>query len=285
MGLGDDIMVTAFAKLEKQKFPDRQIVIGDFKKRLVKHSIVYENNPNITNPTQIDESKPLHYIDYHRFNRPYIDTIYSNQHKMVWNYNFRPTPGELYFSQSENKKGMQILENAKSHWKTNNKNSCKGIIFLESSSSKKKDKQFALKHTNKDWSFENWSKLAEKLSSNYLVIQSIHSESKRIQNIYYCDYDFRIACSVMNNSDIYVGPEGGFSHAAAALRKKAVIYFGGWIDPKVTGYDFHQNVYVNIDGSPCGSMSYLCKHCEVCRKKISVDLVYDLIIKELNKKI
>ena len=53
MGLGDDIMVTAFAKLEKQKFPDRQIVIGDFKKRLVKHSIVYENNPNITNPIKI----------------------------------------------------------------------------------------------------------------------------------------------------------------------------------------------------------------------------------------
>ena len=108
--------------------------------------------------------------------------------------------------------------------------------------------------------------------------------SQKIQNIYYCDYDFRMACSVMNNSDIYVGIEGGFSHAAAALRKKAVIYFGGWIDPKVTGYDFHHNIYVNIDGSPCGSMSYLCDHCEICRKKISVDLVYDLIIKELNKK-
>ena len=74
MGFGDEIMITAFAKLEKQKFPDRQIVIGNFEKRIVKHSIVYENNPNITNPMKIDESKPLHYIDYHRLNRPYIDT-------------------------------------------------------------------------------------------------------------------------------------------------------------------------------------------------------------------
>ena len=56
----------------------------------------------------------------------------------------------------------------------------KGIIFLESSSSKKEDKQFSLKHKNKDWSFRNWSKLTEKLYRNYLVIQSIHSESKKI---------------------------------------------------------------------------------------------------------
>ena len=54
MGLGDDLMVTGIAKIEKEKFPDRQIVIGNFHKKLVYHSIIYDNNPNITNPRQIN---------------------------------------------------------------------------------------------------------------------------------------------------------------------------------------------------------------------------------------
>ena len=42
MGLGDDLMITYLAKKEKAKYPERQIVIGDFKKKLAYHSIIYE---------------------------------------------------------------------------------------------------------------------------------------------------------------------------------------------------------------------------------------------------
>ena len=113
---------------------------------------------------------------------------------------------------------------------------------MEPSSSKLKNKQFYFKHKNKDWSFDNWSSLVEKLKNNYLIIQSIHGESTKIPDIFYCKEDFRISCAVMNKSNIFVGPEGGFGHVAAALKKKAVIYFGGWINSKVTGYEFHKNI-------------------------------------------
>ena len=33
MGFGDEIMATAYAKIEKQKYPERQIVVGNSKTR------------------------------------------------------------------------------------------------------------------------------------------------------------------------------------------------------------------------------------------------------------
>ena len=33
MGFGDEIMATYYAKVEKQKYPDRQVVVGNYKKR------------------------------------------------------------------------------------------------------------------------------------------------------------------------------------------------------------------------------------------------------------
>ena len=34
---------------------------------------------------------------------------------------------------------------------------------------------------------------------------------------------------------MFLGNEGAFGHAAAALHKNAVIYFGGWISPLFNG--------------------------------------------------
>ena len=96
------------------------------------------------------------------------------------------------------------------------------------------------------------------------------------------EFDFRTACAVMKLCDLYLGPEGGLSHAAAALSKKAVVYFGGWIKPSITGYKFHKNVYLDIKGSPCGAKTYICEHCEKSRKLISIEKMHDIIKKELS---
>ena len=91
--------------------------------------------------------------------------------------------------------------------------------------------------------------------------------------------DFRLACALIEEVDFYVGPEGGFGHVAAALNKKAVLYFGGWISPDVIGYDFHENIYYQHKLSPCGEYGTKCDHCEEARKSISVDT----FIKCINK--
>ena len=82
---------------------------------------------------------------------------------------------------------------------------------------------------------------------------------------------------LLAKSDLYFGAHGGLSHAAAALNKKGVVIFGGWIDPLIVGYSFHNNIYVDIDGSPCGSR-VICQHCKDCIKKIDLSNLKNMII-------
>ncbi len=273
MGYGDDLLITAFAAKEKNKYPDRQIVIGNVKKNNATHSIIYDNNPNISNCEKLDKNKKIHLIDYHQLNRPYIDYNNSTNKKYVWNYNYRAVPGELYFTNDEIKKAKNITSKAIEYWKNLNPNKdIQGIIFLETNSTKIKHKNFSIKHLNKSWGLNNWEDLVNNLKTKYLFINSAHEFSLKIQGTYTpAITDFRTACSIMKHCDLYVGPEGGFSHVAGALNKKAVVYYGGWITPNVIGYNFHTNLYFEHPESPCGLYREICKHCEIARKTITVE--------------
>ncbi|MDC0058096.1 hypothetical protein OAJ21_02735 [Pelagibacteraceae bacterium] len=284
MGLGDDLMVTSFVEKEKKKHPDKQIVIGNLKEKIIYDSLIYLNNPNLTPIDKVDRNKPIHFINYHNRNRPYIDYQNSNNNNWKWNMRFSPIPGKLYLSDDEKIKAVTILNDAKDSWKKNNSSEFKAIIFFESTSTKIDDDFYYNKMKNKDWGDSNWKELILKLKNDYLIVQSKHKKSKRYDGVYYSpiNFDFRVACAIINESNLFLGPEGGFGHAAAALGKKAVIYFGGWIHPKVTGYNFHENIYFDHPNSPCGSVGSICDHCEEARKSITVNDVYSKIISNLN---
>ena len=279
MGYGDDLLVTALASKIKKQFPNRQIVIGSAEKKRAYHSIIYENNPNISDCRRLDNSKPIHVINYHVGNRPYIDYEKSTRSKYIWK-KFKPEPGQIFFTKEEKNEAKKIISHANKYWQDHYHTKHKGIIFLEASSTKLNDKQFGIKQKNKDWGYNNWKELINKIKEDFLIIQSIHKESKKIPGVYSPDnIDFRLACAILNESDLYVGPEGGFGHVAAALNKKAVLYFGGWISPDVIGYDFHENLYYKNKLSPCGEYNRLCKHCEEARKAISVNVFLKHIYK------
>ena len=286
MGFGDELMATGIAKIEKQKFPDRQIVIGSLEKKIVTQSVIFLNNPNIIiDPKKIDGKKLVYFVNSYPGNRPHINWQKTVVGKNSWNYNFKPTPGELYFSSDEISLATKVIQDSEIYWKKNKNFKHKGIIFIETTSSKIDNPQLGFKHVNKDWGSENWLSLIEKLKKDYLIIQSIHSKSKKYKDIFNFNSDFRQACAVMKFCNLYVGPEGGFGHAAAALTKPAVIIFGGWIPPQVTGYDFHDNIYIDIEGSPCGIFSHECKHCKECMSKITVNMVEQSVKKNINKQI
>ena len=127
MGYGDEIMATAFAKIEKQKYPDRQIVVGDSKTRQASYSRVFYNNPNISDPRKLDKNKIVHFVNHSRFNRPYVDWAKSKPEKLYWNINHRAIPGELYFNKKEIAEAEDVIKKALSFWKSFNSHKYKGI--------------------------------------------------------------------------------------------------------------------------------------------------------------
>ena len=279
MGYGDDLLITSLASKIKKQYPDRQIVIGDASTKTAHHSIIYENNPNISDCRNLEENKPTHMINYHPYNRPYIDYEKSTNTKYTWR-KFKPQPGQIFFTKNEISEAKKIVSQAIKFWRDTKKKNYRNIIFVETSSTKINDKQFGIKQQNKDWGYDNWKKLLSNIRNDYLIIQSAHKESNKNFGIFTPkNMNFRLACAVLNEVDIFVGPEGGFGHVAAALNKKAVLYFGGWITPDAIGYDFHENIYYKNKLSPCGEYKTLCNHCEEARKEITVDLFMKYIHK------
>ncbi len=273
MGLGDDLMITGIVEEEHIKHPEKQIVIGSLNGNLVFDSLVYLNNPKITPSDKINRNKPVHFINYNDENRFYINYEKSDHNNVSWRTDFKPIPGKLYFSKTEISDAKSILKRANSFWSKNNEIKYKGIIFFESYSTKQNHEFYTYKMKNKNWGEDNWIKLIDRLKDKYLIIQSVHEKAKKIDGVFYSEneFDFRTACAVINNCDMYLGNEGGFGHAAAALNKKALIYFGGWISPQSTGYAFHENIYYDDFNSPCGAIGYPCDHCEKARQSITVE--------------
>ena len=275
MGLGDDLMITTFASQIKKKYPDRQIVIGNVSQKKTYHSIIYENNPSISDCRKLDLNKPIFIIDYHQGNRPYIDYKKSlDANRYIWNTNFKATPGEIFFSKTELLQADKIFNRALDYWKKNNKNKYKAIIFLETSSTKSNDSQHGIKHQNLAWGYKNWNTLVDNINKSYLIIHSNHNDTKEIKGIFVPEkITFRLACALMSKCDLYLGAHGGFAHVAAALKKKAVIYFGGWVHPSILGYNSHKNIYYDSNRSPCGMFANVCDHCEEARKQITPNII------------
>ncbi len=279
MGYGDDLLITTLASKIKKQNPERQIIIGDAKEQRAYHSPIYDNNPYISDCRNLKKTKPTQIIDYHTRNRPYIDYKYTTNSKYIWR-KFKPQPGQLFFSSEEKSEAKKIVSSAKDYWKNNYSKNYKKIIFLETSSTKINSRQFAQKHKNLDWGEYNWINLINKIKKDYLIIPSVHQETKNNFGIFKPNkMSFRLACAVLNETDFFVGSHGGFGHAAAALNKKAVLYFGGWISPETMAYDFHENIYFKHKLSPCGEFGSICNHCEEARKSISVNTFLKYIYK------
>ncbi|WP_411829488.1 glycosyltransferase family 9 protein [Paraburkholderia aspalathi] len=80
---------------------------------------------------------------------------------------------------------------------------------------------------------------------------------------------FRQACALLARARAYLGPEGGLHHACAALRVPAVVIFGGYVSPSVTGYHHHINLF---SGSGLGCGRSLACDCS-CMSTITYELV------------
>ena len=266
MGYGDEIMVTGYAKVLKQKYPDHQIVAGNKEKGIVTDSIIFNNNPYIKRFSELRNMKTI-WIDSYSGHRPYF--IKETEDKYYWNMNYRVKAGDLFFSKEEKQFASNIISSAKEWWGQRKNNKFKKIIFLEPSRIKTSKNNASI---NRSWGNKKWASFLDLHKNEYLFLQSIFTDSDQFDGIFNFTSGFRDACAVLNQCDLVVGGEGGFTHAAGALNKKGLFIYGGWIDPNITGYSVHNNVYIDIEGSPCG-MKILCEHCKKCNEIMTVEMI------------
>lgn len=134
---------------------------------------------------------------------------------------------------------------------------------------------------NKDWGFNKWQRVVDDLiSEGYAITQCVEDYGRPLLNgaTHIKTPTFWHAALIINRAVLVLTVEGGTHHMAGALRKPAVVVFGGFTHPDTTGYDGHTNLYAG--GEACGRYG-LCSHCRDAMASISVDQVlraaYDLL--------
>ncbi len=268
MGYGDDLMVTGEVKSLQQKYPNSKFIVGDGKQSF--WSEIYENNKAIIDSNQINDYKDIIWIKNYPNHRPY--RVYDKKThtiKYTWNNTFKAKKGEIFFTNQELDFSTNIYSEIRK------KISNKKIVHIEPNLKLKKG------FMNRDWGFEKWQQVVNELKDDFVFFQSSFGKNKILQNVINLhNVNFRKSCALLSNADLFIGIEGGMHHAAAALNKKAVVIFGGFIHPSITGYDFHKNLYIDNERSPCG-LKDECDHCQKCMELITVYDVKKAIIRLL----
>lgn len=259
MGLGDQLIATGLARdAQKRK---KRIAFGNGREIIWdQHSAeIFKNNPNIAAPGSEFQSD-LEWINFYKGYRGYNHA--AGDH-WSWNMNWRCKPGQIFFSHQE----KLITQNSAS----------RNFILIEPHVVGWKNSS-----SNKDWGFKNYQELANCLAADktHEIVQLVYPGMKdKLSGIHYlATTTFRQALAIMKSAKLYLGPEGGMHHGAAAVSIPGVVIFGGFIPPQVTGYDTH----INLVGSDrfCGSFSR-CQHCADAMKKISVEMVYESARRQL----
>jgi ADP-heptose:LPS heptosyltransferase len=248
VGLGDQIMATGLARGARKR--GKRIAFGDGERiRWDHHSAqIFKGNPNIALPGQ-ERHRDVEWVKFYKGHR-----IYNTQDgdRWVWHpEKFKAKPGELFLTDLELAFAAQFGS---------------GFVVIEPNVPEMKTCA-----PNKRWPVARYEAVSKEFAaSGYKVVQfGYHGARHRLQHAQYISPPtFRHALAILKNARIAILPEGGLHHGAAAVGTKAVVLFGGFIPPSVTGYDMHANLTGGAEA--CGSLN-ACPHCAAAMDAIRVD--------------
>lgn len=240
----------------------KRIAFGNLRQIIWDHNseAIFRDNPNIAQPGT-EHAGDVQWIEFYRGRRIY------NWHdrardRWVWNYDFRAIPGEVFLLPHEHrfaellKPDFVVIEPDVPSWKI-------GPI-------------------NKKWPTARYQKVVDALIARGVTVYQFVQNGQPLTisltgAIQIKPPTFRHALAVLQKARLYIGSEGGLHHGAAAMGTRAVVIFGGWIPPQVTGYKMHRNLAYGV---PCGALKP-CQHCVDALNKITVDQVLNAVETEL----
>lgn len=248
MGLGDQLMATGMARGAKER--GKRIAFGDGRRIIWDGNspAIFRNNPNIAPPGTV--SADLEWVPFYKGSRLY-NSHDPVRRRWVWNKEFKAIPGEVFLDEVEVRWAETI-----------------GSDFVVIQPNLPWHKSVS---PNKDWGRAKYQMIADALSVRNDVLQFDGREKLRGVRVVTAP-SFRHALAALARARLYIGPEGGLHHGAAAMGTPAVVLFGGFIPPSVTGYDMHTNLTGGAEA--CGSLE-TCQHCRGAMEAITPDDVYD----------
>jgi hypothetical protein len=247
MGLGDWLMASGDAK-EANERTGKKVKLGDGV-RMSWDGQVFANNPRMASSSDTD----VVWVKNYQGHRPYLKGTKDGH--MLFNDDYKPRVGEIYFNQLE-KKNIDKID--------------KDYIVVEPNVKR------VYAHTvNKAW--HGW----EELFKHDLPWLQLGDVTVKRYTKWKETATFREALQVLSKAKLFVGTDGGLHHAAAALGIPSVVIWTGFTSPRHLGYDTHRNIH---DGSePCGTYDSVCQHCLLKSKAISVEQVLDAVNTEWHR--
>jgi hypothetical protein len=241
MGLGDWLMASGDAK-EANERTGKKVKLGDGV-RMSWDGQVFANNPRMASSSDTD----VVWVKNYQGHRPYLKGTKDGH--MLFNDDYKPRVGEIYFNQLE-KKNIDKID--------------KDYIVVEPNVKR------VYAHTvNKAW--HGW----EELFKHDLPWLQLGDVTVKRYTKWKETATFREALQVLSKAKLFVGTDGGLHHAAAALGIPSVVIWTGFTSPRHLGYDTHRNIH---DGSePCGTYDSVCQHCLLKSKAITVEQVLDAV--------
>lgn len=265
MGFGDELQSTALARGAAAR--GKRIAFGDGKRIIWSEHAeeIFRGNPNIAPATTNPGAADLEWVHHYRGHR-----LYASVRAGRWMFrDFECPPGEVFLSKEEKAFALSRV------WGND------PIAVIEP-----RVKRFgACVGANKQWPVLRYQEVASRLlaATGCRPVQLVPKGQVPLLG----DVDvietpsFRHALAVLGLAALYIGPEGGLHHGAAAMGTAAVVIFGGFNTPRSTGYAWHENIAV---GPPCGVQA-ACNHCKQVMASITVDRVLEGVTRQLNKPI
>lgn len=246
MGLGDEILGSGMARGAAKN--GYRVAFGNGR-QIIWHPNAFEifrHNPNVAPPGSEREGN-LKWIEHYSGKRAYHGRPPHKNRKWNFNYDFRPTPGEIFFDDDE----LEFAELTEP-----------GFVLIEP-----RTKPNAI---NKQWGADKWAELTKRLQRRGVeVAQFAYAPVPRGVRPIEAP-TFRYALAALRRARAVVLPEGGTHHGAAAVGVGGVVIFGGFTPPELTGYDVHTNIFTG--GEACGNMNP-CTHCRRAMGEITVERV------------
>jgi hypothetical protein len=132
---------------------------------------------------------------------------------------------------------------------------------------------------NKVWPFEYWQELVKKIDMP--IVQLVQDGERILDGVIAIKTPtFRHAAAVIQCAEYVICHEGGTHHMAASVGAEAIVLFGSFIPPEVTGYEYHANITTQ-DAHYCGEFT-ACPHCKSEMLKIAPDMVHSILERGLN---